>query len=240
VGTCFAFNALSFVAMLVALARMDPAALRVAPPAERGRGDLRAALAHVRHAPALWIPLGMMALVGTLSFNFQVLMPLLASQTWHGTALTYALLTAAMAAGSVVGALAAGARGRVSPRLLVVAATGFGVLELAAAIAPSLPLQLAALVPLGAVSVTFSAGVNSTMQLAVAPAMRGRVMALYSVVFLGSTPIGAPLVGWLAQVAGPRAGMALGAVAALTAAALASGAYARADGRRLARAVAAA
>jgi MFS family permease len=240
VGTCFAVNALSFAAMLVALAGMDPAALRTAPPAERRRGDLRAALSHVRHAPALWIPLAMMALVGTLSFNFQVLMPLLASQTWHGTALTYALLTAARAVGSVIGALAAGARGRVSPRILVVAATGFGVLELAAAVAPSLPLQIAALVPLGAVSVTFSAGVNSTMQLAVAPAMRGRVMALYSVVFLGSTPFGAPLVGWLAEVSGPRAGMALGAVAALAAAALAGGAYARAGGGRLAEAVAAA
>ena len=196
--------------------------------------------AHVRRAPGLWIPLAMMALVGTLSFNFQVLMPLLATQTWHGTALTYALLTAAMAAGSVVGALASGARGRVSPRLLIVAATGFGVLELAAAVAPSLPLQVAALVPLGAVSVTFSAGVNSTMQLAADPAMRGRVMALYSVVFLGSTPFGAPLVGWLAQVAGPRAGMALGGAAALGAAALASGAYARIGGPRLAEAAAAA
>ena len=72
----------------------------------------------------------MMALVGTLSFNFQVLMPLLASETWHGTAATYALLTAAMAVGSVAGALASGARGRVSPRILVGAATGFGALEL--------------------------------------------------------------------------------------------------------------
>jgi MFS family permease len=167
-------------------------------------------------------------------------MPLLASQTWHGTALTYALLTAAMAVGSVGGALAAGARGTVSPRLLVLAATGFGILELAAAIAPSLPLQIAALVPLGAVSVTFSAGVNSTMQLAVAPAMRGRVMALYSVVFLGSTPFGAPLVGWLAQVSGPRAGMALGAAAALVAAALAFAAYARAEARRVVEVVVAA
>jgi MFS family permease len=192
-------------------------------------------LRYVREAPALWIPLGMMALVGTLSFNFQVLMPLLASQTWHGTAATYALLTAAMAVGSVVGALAAGARGRVSPRILVGAATGFGALELLAAAAPSLPLQVLALVPLGAMTVTFSAGVNSTMQLAVTPAMRGRVMALYSVVFLGSTPIGAPLVGWLAQVAGPRVGMALGACAALAAAGLASVAYARLGERQVAR-----
>ena len=89
-------------------------------------------------------------------------------------------------------------------------------------------------------TVTFSAGINSTMQLAVAPAMRGRVMALYSVVFLGSTPIGAPLVGWLAGVAGPRVGMALGATAALAAAALASAAYARTRGRQVAPAAVAA
>jgi MFS family permease len=227
VGPCFALNALSFVAMFVALRGMDPHALRAAPPAQRAERELRAALRYVGGAPALWIPLGMMVLVGTLSFNFQVIMPLLASQTWHGTASTYALLTASMAVGSVIGALAAGARGRVSAGILVAAATGFGVLELLAAAAPSLPLQVLALIPLGAVSVTFSAGVNSTMQLAVTPAMRGRVMALYSVVFLGSTPIGAPLVGWLAQIAGPRAGMALGGTAALAAAALAAIAYTR-------------
>jgi MFS family permease len=240
VSTCFALNALSFVAMLVALARMDPAQLTAAPAVERARGDLRAAVRHVRANAGLWIPLAMMALVGTLSFNFQVLMPLLASQTWHGTAATYALLTASMAVGSVAGALASGARGRVSPRILVVAATGFGALELLAAVAPSLPLQALALVPLGAMTVTFSAGVNSTIQLAVAPAMRGRVMALYSVVFLGSTPIGAPLVGWLAGAAGPRVGMALGAVAALAAAGLASVAYGRVRGRQVATAAAAA
>jgi MFS family permease len=227
VGPCFAINALSFAAMMVALQRMDVSELRPSVPAQRAPRELRAGLRYVSSTPGLWIPLGMMVLVGTLTFNFQVLLPLLASQTWHGTASTYALLTAAMAVGSVIGALASGARGRVSPRILVVAATGFGAVELLAALAPSLPLQVLALIPLGAVSVTFSAGVNSTMQLAVTPAMRGRVMGLYSMVFLGSTPIGAPLVGWLAEVAGPRAGMALGAAAALAAAALAIAAYAR-------------
>jgi MFS family permease len=230
VGTCFALNALSFGAMLVALRAMDVGALHTPVPRERARGELRAALRYVHASPALWIPLGMMVLVGTLSFNFQVLLPLLASQTWSGTAATYALLTGAMAVGSVAGALATGARGRVSPRILVVAATGFGALELVAAAAPSLALQVLALIPLGAMTVTFAAGVNSTMQLAVNPAMRGRVMALYSVVFLGSTPIGAPLVGWLAEIAGPRAGMALGGGAALAAAALATVAY---RGKRL-------
>ena len=230
VGPCFAINALSFAAMFIALQRMDVSELRPSTPAQRAPRELRAALRYVSGTPGLWIPLGMMVLVGTLTFNFQVLLPLLASQTWHGTASTYALLTAAMAVGSVIGALASGARGRVSPRILVVAAAGFGVVELLAALAPSLPLQVLALIPLGAVSVTFSAGVNSTMQLAVTPAMRGRVMGLYSVVFLGSTPIGAPLVGWLAEIAGPRAGMALGGAAALTAAGLATVAY---RGKRL-------
>jgi MFS family permease len=240
VGPCFALNALSFAAMLVALQRMDTSQLHPVAPAERAPRELRAGLRYVAGSPSLWIPLGMMVIVGTLTFNFQVLLPLLASQTWHGTAATYALLTAAMAVGSVIGALASGARGRVSPQILVVAATAFGGVELLTAVAPSLWLQVLALVPLGAVSVTFSAGVNSTMQLNVAPAMRGRVMGLYSMVFLGSTPIGAPLVGWLAELGGPRAGMALGGAAALVAAALAVAAYARNGARvRVRRAVAA-
>jgi MFS family permease len=219
IGPCFAINALSFVAMLVALRLMDPRQLNAPKPAARKGGELRAALSYVRRTPELSIPLAMMVLVGTVSYNFQVLLPLLASFTWHGTASTYAVLTAAMGIGSVTGALAAGARGRVSPRLLVSAALAFGTAELLVAVAPTLPLQTLALLPLGAASVTFAAGINSSLQLAVEPAMRGRVMALYSVVFLGSTPIGAPLVGWLAEAAGPRAGLLAGAVAALVAAA---------------------
>jgi MFS family permease len=227
VGPCFLVNAVSFGAMIVALWGMDPRALDTPKPAPRRRGDLRSSLAYVRRTPALLIPLAMMALIGTLSYNFQILLPLLADFTWHGTATTYALLTTSMGVGSVLGALAAGARGRVDSRLLVWAAAAFGLFMLAAAAAPTLPLQIAALVPLGMVTVTFAAGVNSTLQLAVEPAMRGRVMALYSVVFLGSTPIGAPLVGWLAGSLGPRAGLVVGAVAALIAAAGARAAFAR-------------
>jgi MFS family permease len=231
VGTCFLVNTLSFVAMLAALRAMDPAALHAPPASERGPGQLRSALRHVAATPALWIPLAMMTLVGTLTFNFQVLFPLLASFTWHGTASTYAALTAAMGVGSVAGALAAGARGRVGPRLLVAASAAFGAVMLLVAAAPTVELQLLALVPLGAVSITFAAGVNSAMQLAVDPAMRGRVMALYSMVFLGSTPIGAPLVGWVAEVADPRAGLVLGGAAALVAAAGAQIAFARVGAR---------
>jgi MFS family permease len=227
VGPCFLLNAISFAAMLAALRAMDPAQLRTPQVTTRAPGQLRGALSYVARTPGLRIPLAMMAVVGTLSFNFQVLLPLLASFTWHGTASLYTALAVAMGLGSVAGALAAGARGRVGPRLLVGAAAAFGIAELLVAVAPTVELQLLALVPLGAVSVTFAAGINSSMQLAVEPEMRGRVMALYSVVFVGSTPIGAPLVGWIAEVAGPRAGLLLGAAAALAAAAGARVAFAR-------------
>jgi MFS family permease len=229
VSVCFGVNALSFAAMFLALQGMDPRALYRDARAERARGQVRAAVREVLRRPELRIPLGMMAVVGTLSFNFQVLLPLLARFTWHGTASTYALLTTAMGVGSVIGALASGARGRTGPQLLTAAAALFGLAQLLAAVAPSLDWQVAALVPLGMASVTFAAGVNSSLQLAAGPALRGRVMALYSVVFLGSTPIGAPLIGWLAGAAGPRAGLALGGAAALLAALGARVAFARAD-----------
>jgi MFS family permease len=227
VGPCFLVNAISFAAMFVALKGMDPERLHTPAVAVRARGQLRSALRYVRSTPALLIPLAMMAVVGTLSFNFQVLLPLLARFTWEGTATTYTALAVAMGIGSVAGALAAGARGRVGPRLLVAAAAAFGAAELLVAVAPTLELQLLALIPLGAVSVTFAAGINSALQLAVEPSMRGRVMALYSVVFLGSTPIGAPLVGWVAQTGGPRMGLVVGALAAFLAAALGAAAYER-------------
>jgi MFS family permease len=227
VGPCFLVNALSFGAMLIALWAMDPSELDTPERAPRRRGDVLEGVRYVRRSPQLLIPLLMMALIGTLSYNFQILLPLLADFTWHGTATTYALLTTSMGVGSVVGALAAGARGSVSSKLIVGSAAAFGVFMLLAAAAPTLPLQIAALIPLGMVTVTFAAGVNSTLQLGAEPAMRGRVMALYSVVFLGSTPIGAPFVGWLAEVTGPRIGLVVGGVAALVAAVAARAAFAR-------------
>ncbi len=229
VAPCFLINALSFAVMFVALRTMNPAQLSAPKPASRKPGELRAAWRYVARTPELKIPLVMMAVVGTVSYNFQVLLPLLADFTWHGSASTYAALTAAMGVGSV-----AGARGRVSPRLIVGAALAFGTAELLVAGAPTLPSQLLFLVPLGAASVTFAAGINSSLQIAVEPALRGRVMALYSVVFLGSTPIGAPLVGWLAEVAGPRAGLMLGADAAMVAAIGGAIAFARAAGEPVA------
>jgi MFS family permease len=215
---CFALNALTFAAMILALWRMDPARLQAPPVVEREPGAIRAGLRYVLRTPELLVPLALMALVGTLGFNFQVVLPLLAKFSFDAGAMTYAALVSAMAVGSIVGALVNGHRGRTGPRLIAGGALAFGVAALWAAAMPSLAFEVPALMLLGGASVTFVATINSTLQLAVAPEMRGRVMALYSVVFLGSTPIGAPLTGWLAQSYDPRVALLLAAASGLFAA----------------------
>jgi MFS family permease len=218
VAPCFGLNALSFIGMLIALARMSPQELRTPLRAEREPGAIRAGLRYVLRTRELLVPLVLMAIVGTFGFNFQVVLPLVARFTFGGDASTYALLLSAMAVGSVTGALINGARGQADARLIGRAAAAFGVLGLLAAAAPTLPLEIAVLVPLGMATVTFAASINSHLQLVVEPAMRGRVMALYSVVFLGSTPIGAPIAGLLSEAVGPRAGLVLAGASALVAA----------------------
>jgi MFS family permease len=224
---CFAINALTFVAMILALWRMDPARLHAAPPARHEAGAIRAGLRYVMRTPELLVPLALMALVGTLGFNFQVVLPLLAKFSFESGAMTYAVLVSAMAVGSIVGALINGHRGRTGPRLIAAGALAFGVAALLAALMPTLAFEVPALMLLGAASVTFAATINSTLQLAVTPEMRGRVMALYSVVFLGSTPIGGPLTGWLAQSYDPRIALLLAAGSGLTAAWVARASFRR-------------
>lgn len=218
VEPCFALNALTFAAMIFALWRMDPSALNASPPASRERGAIRAGLRYVRRTPELVVPLGLMALVGTFGLNFQVTLPLLARFSFDGGPSAYAVLVSAMGAGSVVGALLTGAHGRTDRRLISGAALVFGLAALLAAMMPSLALEIPVLALLGASAVTFAAAINSSLQLSVEPQMRGRVMALYSVVLLGSTPIGGPLVGWLSQAYDPRLALLLAASAGLSAA----------------------
>jgi MFS family permease len=234
---CFALNALTFVAMIVALWGMDPEGLRPAPPAAREPGAIRAALRYVKRTPELALPLALMALVGTLGFNFQVVLPLLAKFSFGGGPATYAALISAMGVGSIVGALVNGAHGRTGPRLIAGGALAFGASALLAAAMPSLAFEIPVLALLGASAVTFAATINSTLQLAVSPHMRGRVMALYSVVFLGSTPIGGPLAGWLCEAYDPRVALLLAGVTGVAAAWAAHVSFAR---LRAAKAVAAA
>ena len=218
VVACFGLNALTFLAMIFALWTMDPRRLRAAPVATREPGAIRAGLRYVLRTPELAVPLALMALVGTLGFNFQVVLPLLAKFSFDGGASTYAVLVSAMGVGSIAGALVNGHRGRTGPRLIAGGALAFGVLALLSAAMPTLALEIPVLALLGAAAVTFAATINSTLQLAVSPEMRGRVMALYSVVFLGSTPFGAPLTGWLAQSYDPRIALLLAGAAGLAAA----------------------
>ena len=215
---CFGINALTFVAMIVALWGMDPRGLHTEPVAPRAPGAIRAAVRYVARTPELAVPLALMGLVGTLGFNFQVVLPLLAKFSFDGDATTYAAMVSAMAVGSIVGALVNGAHGRTGPRLIAGGALAFGVVGMLCAAMPTLALELPLLALLGAAAVTFAATINSTLQLAVAPEMRGRVMALYSVVFLGSTPIGGPLTGWLAETYDPRAALLLAGATGLLAA----------------------
>ncbi len=215
---CFAVNIASFGAMIAALWAMDPARLHAAPAAGREPGAIRAGLRYVRRTPQLAVPLALMALVGTFGFNFQVVLPLLATFSFEGGAGAYATLVSAMGVGSVAGALLVGSRGRTGPRLIAAAALAFGLTALLAAAMPSLALEIPMLALLGAAAVTFAASINSSLQLAVEPSMRGRVMALYSVVFLGSTPIGGPLSGWLSEAYDPRVALLLAGVAGLAAA----------------------
>ena len=158
-----------------------------------------------------------MAVLFTFSFNFSVLLPLLAEGTFHGDAGTYGLLLSLMGAGSLVGALAMARRNTPSPKRLALWAIGFGLVSALSAFAPTLGAELVVLVPLGLVAIAFMITANSTLQLTSRPEMRGRVMALYSVVFLGGTPIGAPIAGFIGEHLGPRVGIALGALMAVAA-----------------------
>ncbi|MDQ6778810.1 MAG: MFS transporter, partial [Actinomycetota bacterium] len=214
-GVCFLVNAASFVAVVASLATMDGRALNPTPPTRREPGQLREGLRYVRSHRELAIPLLMMAAVGCLTYEFQVTLPVMASRGLHVGATGFGFMTATMGIGAVAGGLVVAARGKTGLRPLVLAATAFGAAMTAAALAPSLATELVALALAGAASISFMSTANSTLQLSAAPAMRGRVMALWFVAFQGSTPIGGPIVGWVMAVAGARAGLGLGAVTCL-------------------------
>ena len=218
-GTCFAFNAVSYMAVMVGLAVMRTDELQRTERVAKSRGQVREGLRYVASTPTLRSTLLMVAVVGTFSLNFTVLMPLLARFTFRAGPGTLGLLTSTMGLGSLVGALAAAARAKPSPRLLRGAAAVLGLAMAGIAFAPALPVALAFLAVAGAAAITFLATANSLLQLTSSGAMRGRVMALYALVFLGSTPIGGPIVGATAQRFSPGAGFLVGAVAALAAAA---------------------
>jgi len=226
---CFGCNAISFVAVLASLAAMNGALLYPARPVKRLPGQIRQGLRYVRETPELLIPLLMIALVGTLAWEFQVTLPLMASKVFGGGAGAYGVMASVMGVGAVGGGLISAARARPRARSLCVAAIGWGIAITAAAVAPTLPLELAALVFVGYGSITFNSYAKTTLQLAAEPAMRGRVMALWALAWQGSTPLGGPLVGWIAQELGARWSLVAGGLPTIACGLLALPALARID-----------
>jgi MFS family permease len=228
---CFTINALSFGAVLVSLAAMRSSELFPAKRVSRQKKQVRQGLRYVRNTPELLIPLLMIAVIGTLAWEFQVSLPLMASKVFHGGAASYGVMASVMGGGAVVGGLISAARARPRARALCLAAIGWGIAILAAAVAPSFALELAALVFVGYGSITFNSLAKTTLQLAAKPEMRGRVMALWALAWLGSTPIGGPIVGWAGQAFGARWALVIGGVAALACGVLALPALTRIDRR---------
>lgn len=216
-GWCFMLNSLSFVAVVGSLLSMNTHDLTPSPPTIRARGQLREGFRYVARTPELAVPLIMMALVGMIAYEFQVTLPVAAQRVFHGGAETYGVMTSAMGIGAVIGGLVTATRGKTGTRAMVGAATVFGVFITCAAIAPLLAVECIALALVGFSSVSFLAMGNSSLQLATSPQMRGRVMALWSVAFMGSTPIGGPAIGLVTSIAGARTGLGIGAASCFAA-----------------------
>lgn len=221
VGWCFVLNGVSFIAVIAAVAAMRTDEILASERVPREKGQVRAGLRYVWSTPDLRLPLVLTAVISTIAFNYPVVLPLLAKDTFSGDAGTYTLLFVVMSVGSLAGSLTAAARRSTGPRFMVVAAAAFGVTTVLASLAPNLGLALVALVPVGLSGIAFMSSATAELQLKADPSMRGRVLALHAVVFLGSTPVGGPLIGFVTEAQGPRVGLAAGGVATLVAVAAA-------------------
>ncbi|HEX5616293.1 MAG TPA: MFS transporter [Acidimicrobiia bacterium] len=217
VTLCFFVNAASYVAVIAALLMMDSRSLIRTPTVARRSGQLREGYRYVWSTPELRTLLLMMATIGTLAFNFHVILPLLATRELGAGAGAFGGLTSVLGAGAVIGGLSTATLTSISYRRLLWLAGLLGVSILAVAVAPTLPLVVVTLFVMGVAAFAFIATANATLQLTATAEMRGRVMALYAIAFLGTTPIGSPLVGWIAEQFGPRVALAVGGVATLVA-----------------------
>ena len=215
----FLGNAASYAMVVLALLAMDPDRLESATRATRGPRQLREGFAYVARTPQLRTPLLLMVVAGMLAYEFTVTLPLLARYAFDGDARTLGILNSALGIGAVVGGLVTAGRERPTDRSVLAAALAFGTLLLVTSAAPTLWMAAVALLLTGAVSITFLASANSLLQLRSPDAYRGRIMSLWSIALLGTTPLGAPLVGWIGQVSGARASLAVGGVGTLLAAA---------------------
>ncbi|WP_019874894.1 MFS transporter [Sporichthya polymorpha] len=226
-GWVFLINALTYLAPVIALHRMRVAELQRSELAPRGRGQLREGIRYVRGRPDLMAVLFVVFCLGTFGLNFQITNALMATAEFDKGAGEFGLLGSAIAVGSLTGALLGARRSEVRVRLVIGGALAFGLLEIVSGVMPNYGLYAASLPAVGVAALLTTTAANSVMQLSVAPAMRGRVMALYITVLFGGTPVGAPVVGWLAEEYGPRWSLVVGGLVTAASAALAGSYLAR-------------
>jgi MFS family permease len=230
-GPVFLVNAASSVGVLTALALMRTADLFPAPALGRARGQLRAGFRYVRGRSDLMLTMGLVFVIGTFGLNFQITTALLAKHVFHRSASGYGLLSTALAVGACVGAILATRRTKRPTQLFLIGtALVFAVLEIGAGAMPTFDSTAILLVPTGLVMLTFTTAANASVQLGVEPTMRGRVMALYLVCFMGGTPFGAPIIGWVSGAFGPRWGLLGGGLICLVVALVLAAVIARRRG----------
>jgi MFS family permease len=218
-SACFIVDGLSYFAVIIMLMRMREEEMFLGQTVARARGQLREGFAYAWANLPVRKTLIMMAIIGTFTYEFNVILPIFAEFTFESGPSAYAAMTAAMGLGAVVGGLSVAGRVRTSQWSIVISAALFGCSVLATALAPTLYVAIASLLVVGYFSISFTTMGNSTIQLATDPKMRGRVMALWTVSFLGTTPIGGPIIGAIGEHIGARWGLLVGGVAALVAAA---------------------
>jgi MFS family permease len=217
-GWCFTLDAMSYVAPIVALALMRTSEIRRAPVVARAKGQIRDAFRYVGTAPQMWLPLVMTAVIGTFTLNFQVVMPLLVTRTFSSSDSVFTLIFSVLSVGSVLGALWMARHTTLRLAQTVSTALLLGVATVMLALAPDLALAFPIALFMGLGMTAFITSSTANLQLSADAAMRGRVLALQSVVLIGSTPIGGPLIGFVSDQWGARAGLMVGGVACLAAA----------------------
>ncbi len=217
IAFCFLFNALSFIATIITLYMMREEELYLPPAYQKKAGELRAGFRYVWHSPLIRDTLLLIAVIGTFAFEFQVSLPLLAQETFHSGAGGYAALLSAMGLGAVVGGLFAAGRHKIAPHHLVAFVLLFGASMVATSLMPTLPWAVFGMLVVGFFSINVTSLGNTMLQLESAAHMRGRVMALWGVAMIGSTPIGGPIVGFVGEHLGGRWGVGLGGAATLAA-----------------------
>jgi len=215
VGLTFVLNAVSFAGVLAGLAAMDRTRLRPVPPIGRAPGQVREGVRYVAARPELLLVLLMVLVVALFGQNFRIVLPLLASEEFRAGPDGYAYLMTAMGAGAVLGALVTASRRTVGARSVLLSCTGFGLVNLTAAVVPSIGLAYAAMVLVGFANISFNSLARTVLQTRSDRAMHGRVMALHSLLFFGTIPVGGPFTGWLCEAFGARSGLAVAGVSAL-------------------------